>query len=65
MTTKKQNILTDLEDGKIVNMLNDLKRYGTSMRSRIAELRKDGYEIDSKVIDKSGALAYYMPEYTK
>lgn len=63
--SKKLNILTDLEDGKIVNMLNDLKRYGTSMRSRIAELRKDGYEIDSKVIDKSGALAYYMPEYRK
>jgi argininosuccinate lyase len=60
--SKKQNILTDLEDGKIVNMLNDLKRYGTSCRTRISEFRADGHEIESKVIDKSGALAYYMPE---
>lgn len=63
--TKKQNILTDLENGIIVNMLNDLKRYGTSMRSRISELRAEGHEIESKVIDKSGALAYFMPEHIK
>lgn len=61
--TKKQNILNDLESGIVVNMFNDLKRYGTSMRSRISELRADGYEIESKVIDKSGALAYFMPEF--
>ena len=63
--SKKQNILTDLQSGKLVNMFDDLKRYGTSMRSRIAELRAEGYDIDSKVIDKSGALAYFMPEHFK
>ena len=63
--SKKQNILTDLKDGIIVNMFNNLQRYGTSMRSRIAELRKEGYDIESNVIDKSGALAYFMPEFVK
>jgi len=60
--SKKQNILNDLQDGKLVDMLADLRRYGTSLRSRISELRADGYIIESKVIDKSGALSYYMPE---
>lgn len=34
------------------------------MRSRIAELRKI-YHIEDKVIHKSGAKAYFMPEYVK
>lgn len=63
--SKKQNILNDLENGIIVNMFNDIKRYGTSMRSRISELKASGYNIESKVIDKSGALAYFMPEHIK
>lgn len=63
--SKKQNILSDLKEGIIVDMFSDLKRYGTSLRSRISELRASGHEIDSKVIDKSGALAYFMPEFIK
>jgi len=65
MMSKKQNILSDPKDGLVVDMFSDLKRYGTSLRSRISELRAEGYEISSKVIDKSGALAYYMPEFLK
>ena len=63
--SKKSNILTDLESEKLVNMFDDLKRYGTSMRSRIAELRASGHNIESKVIDKSGALSYFMREHLK
>lgn len=64
--SKKENIKADLLAGKLVNMLEDISRYGTSCRSRIAELRKDGLNIQSLVIDnKSGALAYYIPEFYK
>ena len=64
MATKKQNILIDLENGILVNWLHDIKRYGSSCRSRIAELRQEGYEIESKIVDdKSGALAYYIPQH--
>lgn len=63
--SKKSNILTDLESGKLVNMFDDLKRYGSSLRSRISELRASGHNIESKVIDKSGALAYFMREHIK
>jgi len=63
--SKKANILSDLESGMLVNMFDSLKRYGTSMRSRISELKAEGHKIESKVIDESGALAYFMPDYLK
>lgn len=64
--SKKQNILNDLQQGKVVNMLKNIPRYGTSMRSRISELIKEGHEIESRVADKSsGALEYFMPEFLK
>ena len=64
--SKKQNILTDLKLGKVVNMLQNMKRYGTSMRSRIAEFRQEGYYILSRVADKSsGSLEYYLPRCAK
>ena len=58
--SKKQNIITDLLNGLEVNMLSNIKRYGTSARTRISEFRADGYKIESRVIHESGALAYYM-----
>ena len=64
--SKKSNILTDLESGKLVNMFDDLKRYGSSLRSRISEFRASGHNIEGVVVDKeSGALAYFMPEHFK
>jgi len=64
--SKKQNILDDLKQGLEVNMLNDIPRYGTAARSRIAEFRAEGLAIESVVVDrKSNALAYIMPEYVK
>lgn len=61
--SKKQNIITDLKNGLIVNMLNNLSRYGTSLRSRISELRQKGHNISSRKINKSGALEYFMLEH--
>ena len=64
--SKKQNILKDLQDGIIVNMFNNVKRYGTSMRSRIAEFRAEGYNIEGRIINgDSTALEYFMPEHMK
>ncbi len=63
--SKKQNILTDLQNGVLVNWMVNIKRYGSSCRSRIAELRQEGFKIESKIIDEaSGALAYYIPQHT-
>lgn len=61
--SKSQNILNDLKNGKVVNMLHNIPRYGTSLRSRIAEFRAEGMEIEGRVCDKSGALEYFMPEF--
>lgn len=64
--SKKQKILDDLKDGKLVNMFDNLTRYGTSLRSRIAELRAEGYDIEGVVVDKdSGSLACMIPEFYK
>ena len=64
--SKKSNILNDLNEGLVVNMLNNIQRYGTSCRSRIAEFRKDGKYILSRVADySSGALEYYIPRCAK
>ena len=43
--TQRERILADLLQGLHVDMLKDIERYGTSCRSRIAELRADGYPI--------------------
>lgn len=61
---QSERILADLKKGMVISMLDNIQRYGTSMRSRISELREQ-YNIADKVIDKSGAKAYFMPEYTK
>jgi len=45
---QKERILQDLLDGITVDMLSDIQRYGTSCRSRIAELRADGYPIEDE-----------------
>ena len=58
--SKKSNILTDLEAGMTVNMFDNLQRYGSSLRSRVSELRAEGHDIESKVVDKSGALSYFL-----
>lgn len=64
--SKQQNILNDLQNGIVVNMLKNIPRYGTSCRSRIAEFRKDGMCILSRVADySSGALEYYIPRCAK
>ena len=62
--SKKSNILNDLEAGMTVNMFDNLQRYGSSLRSRVSELRAEGYDIESKVVDKSGALAYFLKKET-
>jgi len=65
--TKKQNILNDLKDGIVVNISNDIlnRRYGSSCRSRIAELRADGLEIEDKIVHESGAKAYFILKYVE
>jgi len=59
--TQKERILTDLLQGLHVNMLNDLQRYGTSCRSRIAELRADGYPIESFIPKGERYKIYFLP----
>lgn len=59
MATQKERILEDLLLGIHVNMLDNLKRYGTSMRSRIAELRAEGYPIEDYFIESY--KVYYLP----
>ena len=60
--TQKERILADLLAGTHVNMLNDLERYGTSCRSRISELRADGYEIEDYTPKGESYKVYYMPK---
>ena len=63
--TQTQRILEDLLKGLHVNMLSDIERYGTSCRSRIAELRASGYPIeDYWEVSPSGARykVYFLPE---
>jgi len=62
--TKKQSILHDLLKGVRIDMLSNLERYGTACRSRIAELRADGYPIqDEFKKTPSGARykVYFLP----
>lgn len=44
------------------NLEHNLNKF---KKSEIAELRASGHNIESKVIDKSGALAYFMREHLK
>jgi len=61
--SKKQNIITDLKNGLILNMMNNLPRYGTSMRSRISELIAEGHDISNRKIGSTQALEYFMLEH--
>ena len=61
--TQTQRILTDLLSGIEVNLLNDLKRYGTSCRSRISELRAMGFEIDDFIPKGARYKIYYIKEH--
>jgi len=58
---QKERILADLLQGLHINMLNDIKRYGTSCRSRIAELRADGFPIDDYIPTGERYKIYFLP----
>lgn len=63
--TQKERILSDLLDGITVDMLSNIKRYGTSCRSRISELREDGYPIDDEwreSPDGARYKVYFIPQ---
>ena len=65
MKGQRQRILDDLLQGLRINWLENIQRYGTSCRSRIAELRANGYQIeDCWEQSPSGARykIYYIPE---
>ena len=59
---QKGRILSDLLEGKEINMLENLQRYGTSCRSRIAELRAEGYKIEDYIPKGQRYKIYYMPK---
>lgn len=58
--TQSERILEDLLLGIHVNMLDNVKRYGTSCRSRISELRANGYPIEDYFVDNY--KVYFLPE---
>lgn len=58
--TQSERILEDLLLGVHINMLDNVKRYGTSCRSRISELRASGYPIEDYFIDKY--KVYFLPK---
>lgn len=60
-----QRILHDLKLGLVVNMLNDIPRYGTSCRNRISDLRLSGIDIQDRVVGKGGAKEYFIADYVK
>jgi len=55
---QKARILEDLLAGIEVDMLKDIERYGTSCRSRIAELRAAGYPIQDYFKKSSNGARY-------
>lgn len=59
MTTQKQRILEDLLLGIHTDMLSNVKRYGTSFRTRISDLRKEGYPIEDYFV--TNYKVYYLP----
>lgn len=46
---QRGRILEDLLKGLEINWMNNISRYGTSARSRIAELRAIGLPIEDRV----------------
>lgn len=58
---QRERILEDLLQGKEINMLDDLQRYGTSCRSRISEIRADGYPVEDYVPKGERYKIYYLP----
>jgi len=61
---QRERILADLLQGLHVDMLKDIERYGTSCRSRIAELRAAGYPIQDYFNKSNGGRykTYYLPK---
>jgi len=61
---QRERILADLLQGLHVDMLKDIERYGTSCRSRIAELRAAGYPIKDYYSKSNGGRykTYYLPK---
>lgn len=59
-SNQKQRILEDLVQGVHINMLSNIKRYGTSCRSRIAELRAEGYKIEDYIPKGESYKIYFM-----
>ena len=59
--TQKERILSDLLQGLHVNMLNDIQRYGTSCRSRISDLRAEGYPINDYTPKGEQYKIYFLP----
>ena len=55
---QRERILADLLQGLHVDMLKDIERYGTSCRSRIAELRAAGYPIQDYFKKSSNGARY-------
>ena len=60
-TSQTQRIIEDLLLGLHVEMLKDVKRYGSSMRSRISELRADGYPIEDYIPKGEQYKIYFLP----
>jgi len=58
---QKTRILNDLLQGLHIDMLRNVKRYGTSCRSRIAELRADGYPVEDYVPKGERYKIYFLP----
>ena len=58
--TKTEAIKYDLLQGLKINMLKNIKRYGTSCRSRIAEFRAMGMDIEDFKPDGEQYKIYYM-----
>lgn len=58
---QKQRILDDLLLGLHIDMLRNVKRYGTSCRSRIAELRAEGYPVEDFIPKGERYKIYFLP----
>ena len=60
-STQTERILQDLLQGLHLNMLNNIQRYGTSMRSRISQLRAEGYPIEDYKPKGEQFKIYFLP----
>ena len=55
MKTQKQQILAYLEKGKAITPLQALNKFGCfRLAARIADLRNDGLNIETKNVTKNG-----------